>query len=268
MERNNIAQKPSNLVQSVERVANILELVGRNSQGTGIRDVSLILNLPKGTVHRLLSTLVYMGYVRQDSATKNYFLGLKLLELGNLVTSQLDQIKIAEPVLRRLAEDSGETVHMAILEQNEIVYINKIEKEINAGGLKMSSRVGSRTPANSCAVGKVLLAYSSEDEVESVIQATGLPPRTPNTITDPAQLKEHLAAVRKQEYAVDDEENELGIRCVAAPVFGDKGKVVSAISASGPAFRVTKRMIQDTLRKEVMRAASEISVLLGYSGVK
>jgi DNA-binding IclR family transcriptional regulator len=268
MERKNSIQKPSNLVQSVERVANILELVGQNSQGTGIRDLSLTLKLPKGTVHRLLSTLVYMGYVRQDSASKNYFLGLKLLELGNMVTNQLDLIKIAEPVLRGLAEDSGETVHMAILEQNEIVYINKIESEMNAGGLKMSSRVGSRTPANSCAVGKVLLSYLSPDEIDRIIQATGLSQRTAYTITDPTRLKEHLAAVRKQEYAIDDEENELGIRCVAAPLFGDKGNAVSAISLSGPAFRVTKKLIQETLRKEVMRAASEISQLLGYTGAK
>ena len=268
MERKSSIQKPSNLVQSVERVANILELVGQNSQGMGIRDLSLILKLAKGTVHRLLSTLVYMGYVRQDSATKNYFLGLKLLELGNMVTNQLDLIKIAEPVLRGLAEDSGETVHMAILEQNEIVYINKIESEMNAGGLKMSSRVGSRTPANSCAVGKVLLSYLSMDELDRLLQATGLSPRTPYTITDPTRLKEHLIAVRKQEYAIDDEENELGIRCVASPVFGDRGNAVSAISASGPAFRVTKRLIQETLRKEVMKAASDISQLLGYTGAK
>jgi DNA-binding IclR family transcriptional regulator len=157
---------------------------------------------------------------------------------------------------------------MAILEQNEIVYINKIESEMNAGGLKMSSRVGSRTPANSCAVGKVLLSYLSPDEIDRIIQATGLSQRTAYTITDPTRLKEHLAAVRKQEYAIDDEENELGIRCVAAPLFGDKGNAVSAISLSGPAFRVTKKLIQETLRKEVMRAASEISQLLGYTGAK
>ena len=268
MERKDSIEKPSNLVQSVERVANILELVGQNSQGMGIRDLSLLLKLPKGTVHRLLSTLVYMGYVRQDSSTKNYFLGLKLLELGNMVTNQLDLIKIAEPVLRGLAEDSGETVHMAILEQNEIVYISKIESEMNAGGLKMSSRVGSRTPANSCAVGKVLLSYSPEDEVDRLIRTTGLSRRTTYTITEPARLKEHLLAVRKQEYAVDDEENEMGIRCVAAAVFGDKGNPVAAISVSGPAFRVTKRLIQDTLKKEVMRAASDISHLLGYAAAK
>jgi IclR family transcriptional regulator, KDG regulon repressor len=268
MEHKDAALKPPNLVQSIERVASILELVGQNSQGMGIRDLSSILKLPKGTVHRLLSSLAYMGYIRQDPDSKNYFLGLKLLELGNMVTNQLDLIRIAKPVLRRLAEDSGETVHMAILEQNEIVYIDKIESQMNVGGLKMSSRVGSRTPANSCAVGKVLLAYSSTDNINRLIQQKGLSRRTQNSITDPALFREHLTLVRKQEYAIDDEENEPGIRCVAAPIFGDKGSAVSAISVSGPAFRVTMELIRETLRKEVMGAASEISQLLGYTGAK
>jgi len=260
-----MTSKPSNLVQSIERVAKILDLVSQNSQGIGIRDISIVLKLPKGTVHRLLSSLAYMGYIRQEAETKNYFLGLKLLELGNLVTNQLDIIKMAKPILKHLAEQTAETVHMAILEKNEIVYIDKVEMEQNTGGLKMASRVGSRNPAYSCAIGKTLLAYSSHEDVERLIQETKLAKRTHHTISDPNQLKENLKNVRSQGYAIDDEENEMGIRCIAAPVFDDKGKPVTAISISGPAFRVTKRTIQDTLKKEVTRAASEISHLLGFT---
>jgi len=258
--------KPSNLVQSIERVAKILELVGQSTQGIGIRDLSKTLKLPKGTVHRLLSSLAYMGYIRQEAITKNYFLGLKLLELGHLVTHQLDIIKIAKPILKDLAERTMETVHMAILENNEIVYIDKVETEQNTGGLKMASRVGSRNPAYSCAIGKTLLAYSTKDDVEHLIQETKLTKRTNHTITDPHQLRDHLKNVRYQGYAIDDEENEMGIRCIAAPVFSDKGKPVTAISISGPAFRVTRRAIQESLKKEVTKAASEISRLLGFTG--
>jgi len=258
--------KPSNLVQSIERVAKILELVGQNAEGIGIRDLSKVLKLPKGTVHRLLSSLAYMGYIRQEAVTKNYFLGLKLLELGNLVTRQLDIIKIAQPILKGLAERTEETVHLAILEKNEIVYIDKVEMEQNTAGLKMASRVGSRNPAYSSALGKMLLAYSPKEDVERLIQESKLSRRTNHTITDPSQLKEHLKNVRIQGYAVDDEENEIGIRCIAAPVFDAKGVPVTAISISGPAFRVTKRAIQDTIKKEVTRAASEISHLLGFTG--
>jgi IclR family KDG regulon transcriptional repressor len=261
-----VLSKPSNLVQSIERVANILELVGQNSQGMGIRDLSSVLKLPKGTVHRLLSSLAYLGYIRQDAATKNYFLGFKLLELGNLVTAQLDIVKIARPLLKNLAEKSGETVHMATLEKSEIVYIDKLETELHTGSLKMASRVGSRNPAYSCAVGKMLLAYSSQETVRRIIQETKFTKRTNNTIMDPSQLLEHLKTVKNQGYAIDDEENEMGIRCVAAPVFDSHGRPVSAISISGPAFRVTKRLVQDTLKKEVKNTASEISHLLGFAG--
>jgi DNA-binding IclR family transcriptional regulator len=207
-----------------------------------------------------------MGYIRQDTSTKNYFLGLKLLELGNLVTHQLDIVKIAKPLLKNLAEQSGETIHMATLEKNEIVYIDKLESEQNTGGLKMASRVGSRNPAYSCAVGKMLLAYLPEDVLKRLIQETKLIKRTNNTIIEPGQLMEHLKIVKNQGYAIDDEENELGIRCIAAPLFDAKGNPVSAVSISGPAFRVTKRSIQDTLKKEVKSVALEISHLLGFTG--
>jgi IclR family transcriptional regulator, KDG regulon repressor len=257
-------QKPSNLVQTIERVSQILELVGGTSRGMSIRDLSSRLSLPKGTVHRLLSSLAYFGYIQQDRQTKNYFLGLKLLELGNLIMEQFDLRKIAEPILRDLAGRTNETVHMVILDRNEIVYIDKIEMDHSGGGLRMASRVGSRNPVHSCAVGKVLLSYVPERDVDGLIEEKGLSGKTENTITDPFRFKEHLKAVRQQGYALDDEENEKGIRCVAAPIFDDKGKAVSAISVSGPAFRVTKRLIQEALRKEVVSAASEISRLLGF----
>ncbi|MCX7965649.1 MAG: IclR family transcriptional regulator [Syntrophorhabdaceae bacterium] len=259
--------RPSNLVQTVERVSQIIDLVGNSSQGMSIKDISSTLGLPKGTVHRLLTSLAYFGYIRQDAKTKNYLLGLKLLELGNLITSQLDLRKIAEPYLKELAEKTKETVHMVILDQYEVVYIEKIESEIGTGGLKMASRVGARNPAHSCAVGKVLLSYLTDEELDTFIEKKGLPQRTPNTIVSPIQLKEHLSMVRNQGYAIDDEENEKGIRCVAAPIFDDKGRPVSAISISGPSFRVTKKLIQDVLKKEVIKTGLEISKALGFKGV-
>jgi IclR family transcriptional regulator, KDG regulon repressor len=256
--------KPNNLVQTIERLSAILDMVAQSSQGISIRDLSSSLKLPKGTVHRILSSLSYFGYVRQDPKTKNYCLGLKLLDLGNLLLGQLDLRKVAESVLRDLAERTGETVHMVILDRNEIVYIDKIETERDPRGLKMASRVGSRNPVHSCAVGKVLLSYFSDEELDALIRETGLPQRTPNTITDVNRFKEHLKLVKSQGYAIDDEENERGIRCVAAPILSEKGRPVSAISITGPAFRVTKKVIQESLKKDVMDAAFRISQLLGF----
>jgi DNA-binding IclR family transcriptional regulator len=256
--------KPNNLVQTIERASSILDILGQSPQGISIRELSDKIKLPKGTTHRLLSSLSYFGYVRQDPKTRNYLLGLKLVELGQLLLGQLDLRKEAEPFLRDLAERTKETVHLVFLDRNEIVYIDKVETDQNPSGLKMASRVGLRNPAHSSAVGKVLLAHFSEEELKNFIKEKGLAKRTENTIVDPAQLKDHLKSVRAQGYAIDDEENEKGIRCVAAPIYNEVGKTVAALSISGPAFRITKKVIQESLRKEVMETALKISQRLGF----
>jgi len=256
--------KPNNLVQTIERTSLILDILGQSPQGISIRDLSAKIKFPKGTTHRFLSSLSYFGYVRQDPKTRNYFLGLKLVELGQLLLSQLDHRKEAEQFLKDLAEKTKETVHMAFLDRDEIVYIDKVEIDHNPSGLRMASRVGLRNPAHSCAMGKVLLSYLPEEEVDRVIEEKGLVKRTEHTITDPHQLKKQLNLVRTQGYAVDDEENEMGIRCVAAPLYNEIGKVVAAISISAPAFRVTKKVIQESLKKEVTETAMKISQRLGF----
>jgi DNA-binding IclR family transcriptional regulator len=191
-------------------------------------------------------------------------LGLKFVELGQILLSQLDLRKEAEPFLRDLAERTKETIHLVILDRNEIVYIDKVETDQNPSGLKMASRIGLRNPAHSSAVGKMILSNFSEEELQSFFKEKSLLRRTENTITDSIQLREHLKSVRKQGYAVDDEENEKGIRCVAAPIYNETGKTVAAISITAPAFRVTRKIIQETLKKEVMETASTISKRLGF----
>jgi len=258
--------KPTNLVQTIERLSQILDILGQNPQGISIRDLSSKVGLPKGTTHRLLSSLSYFGYVRQDSKTRNYFLGFKLVELGNILLSQIDLRKEAEPFLRELAERTQETIHMVILDRNEVVYIDKVELDHNPSGLRMASRIGLRNPAHSSAVGKVLLSHLSEEALNQFFKGKGLMKRTENTITDVAQLKEHLRMVRNQGFAMDDEENEKGVRCVAAPIYDEAGNAVAAISISGPAFRITKKVAQEILKKEVMETALKISQRLGYRG--
>ncbi len=255
---------PNNLVQTIKRVSSILDILAQNTQGISIRELSSNIGLPKGTTHRLLSSLSYFGYVRQDPRTRNYFLGLKFVELGQILLGQLDLRKEAEPFLRDLAERTKETIHLVIFDRNEIVYIDKVETDQNPSGLKMASRIGLRNPAHSSAVGKMILASFSDEELRTFFKEKSLVRRTENTITDPVQLREHLKSVWKQGYAVDDEENEKGIRCVAAPIYNEIGKTVAAISITGPAFRVTKKMIQETLKKEVVETAFKISERLGY----
>jgi IclR family acetate operon transcriptional repressor len=264
MAKNSPPTKPNNLVQTIERVSLILEMVGQNPQGMSIRDLSFGLKLPKGTIHRLLSSLSYFGYIRQDPETKIYFLGLKLMNLNGQLSNQLDFRKVAEPILRNLAEKTKQTAHLVILDRDEVVYVDKIETQQQAGGLKMASRVGSRNPAHSSAVGKILLCYFPEEALADFLQKKGLPRRTANTITDPDCFRDLLKIVRSQGYAMDDEENEKGIRCVGAPIFDGKGRPVAAISVSGSVFQVTKKAIHDVMKGEVMAAAAEISRRLGF----
>ena len=268
MERKTAQSKPNNLVQTIERVSRILEMVGQTSQGMSIRDLSAGLNLPKGTIHRILSSLSYFGYIRQDPATKVYFLGLKLMDLNAQLSIQLDFRKVAEPVLRDLAEKTKQTAHLVVLDRDEVVYVDKIETQQPAGGLKMASRIGSRNPAHSSAVGKVLLSYFPDEALADFLQKKGLPRRTANTITDPDSFRDHLEIVRSQGYAIDDEENEQGIRCVGAPIFDGKGRPVAAISVSGSVFQVTKKTVHDVIKREVMAAAAEISRQLGFQDGK
>lgn len=258
--------KPKNLVQTIERIAAIIDLVGESPQGMAIRDLSSQLSLPKGTVHRLLSSLTYFGYIRQDDASRNYFLGLKLLDLAGLAASQLDLRKIAEPLLHALAHETGETAHMVVWDRDEVVYVEKVEPPEWTGGLRMASRVGSRNPAHSSSVGKVLLSHLSEEELSDFISRKGLAARTANTITDATILREKLHAIKAQGYAIDDEENEKGIRCVGAAVLGASGEPVAAVSISGPAFRMTTRVIQEVLSRKIVETAEEISRRLGYRG--
>ena len=257
-------QKPRNLVQTIERVATIFDVMAQNSQGISLKELSAKVGLPKGTTHRLLSSLAYFGYVRQVSESKNYLLGFKLVELGNRLLDQLDLRAQARPSLINLCKKTRETVHLVVLDQNEALYVDKVESDEKPGGLQMVSRVGLRVPAHCSSVGKVFLAQLSDTELDTLIKEKGLRKRTENTITDPEKLKHHLKVIRQKGFAVDDEENEKGIRCVGAPIFNQQGQVIAAISISGPTVRITKKVMQQTLKNEVIRTALDISREVGY----
>ncbi len=257
-------QKPNNLVQSIERVATIFDVLAQSSQGISLKDLSAKVKLPKGTTHRLLASLAYYGYVRQTRETKSYHLGFRLIELGNCLLNQLDIRSQAKPFLTELAERIKETVHLVILDQYEALYIDKVESKEKPGGLQMVSQIGLRVPVHCSSVGKVLLAHISENEVDGIIRQKNLAHRTKNTITDPGILKAHLKMVRSQGFAIDDEENEEGIRCVGAPIFNQQGQVIAAISISGPTVRITKKLLHNLLKKEILKTAAAISRALGY----
>ena len=254
------------MIQTIERVASILEALSQSGDGTGLGVLSARVGLSKGTTHRILSSLLYFDFVRQDAETRNYALGFKLAELGSYLLEQLDVRKEAKPFLRDLSQRTGETCYLVILERTEVIYVEKVEPDDASVILRATAKVGQRNEANSCAVGKALLAQLPEQELDVLMAEMPFVQRTENTITDPQQLKEHLKLVVARGYAVDDEENERGIRCVAAPILDEKGRAVAAMSISGPAVRITRQRIQDSLKEEVLKTSHEISRRIGFRG--
>lgn len=251
-------------VQAIERGCRILDLLGQEKQNLSIGDISHALNLPKPTVHRILATLCRMGYTTQDDISKNYRLGFRLVELGQFVLDRINIRMESGPFLRELADRVQETVHLAILDNAEILYLDKVERISHPVALRMASRIGMRNYAHSCALGKLLLAFLADKDRDEILALKGLPKRTKNTIVDLKDLSEHLTIIRTQGYAVDDEENEEGIRCVAAPIRNYRGEVTAGISISGPAVRVTRERINRQLKSQVTETAAKISTKLGY----
>ena len=256
--------RPKNLVQTIERMSSIFDVLRQNAQGISVKNLSEKVKLPMGTTHRLLASLAYFGFVTQDLMSKQYHLGFKLVDLGNALLDQIDLRTVARPYLMALAQKANEAVHLVVLDQKEALYLDRVESDENRLGLQMASKVGMRVSAHSSGVGKVLLAAFSENELNDFIKVKGLPRRTEKTITDADQLKEHLKMVRNQGYAVDDEEDHLGTRCVAAPVRNELGHVIAAISVSGPTIRITWKKIQDRFKDLVLDTALDISRQLGF----
>lgn len=250
------------VVQSVDRTLSILELLSNYNDGLGITEISSMIDLHKSTVHRLLGTLIYKGFVIQDASTNKYKLTLKLYELGSKKVASMDILKISKPYTEKLMKTVNEVVHLVIRDENDIVYIDKVEAD---NTIRMASTIGRRSPLYRTSVGKAMLAYLSDEEVEEIWSNSKIEKLTEHTITELEALKKELKEIKEKGYAVDNEENELGVRCIGAPVFNHNGCVEGAISISGPTIRVTKDKIEE-FAEEVKKYADLISKELGYRG--
>ncbi|MBO8127516.1 MAG: IclR family transcriptional regulator [Firmicutes bacterium] len=260
---NSISKDQSIIVTSVSRALDILDLLGSSSKELGVTEISKAMGLPKTTVYRLLTTLMAHQYVNQDVDTGKYRLGLHLAKLGRQVLDHIDLRQAVRPFLKKLATLTGETVHLGILDNNQMIYIDKVESDQM---LTMKSRIGASAPVHCTAVGKVLLAYASEKIIETIL-AQPLTGFTSTTITDPEALRRHLATIRERGYAIDDEEHEIGIRCIGVPVRNHARKVIAAISVAGPAVRITRERLEE-IKPLVIEIGHEISHALGYSDLK
>ena len=226
-------------------------------QGRTLTEVSELVGINKSTTYRILRTLQAWGYVRR--VNERYKLGLRTLALGKAVLETLDLRHEARPVLQELTGEVKQTCHLGVLDEGEVVYIDKVEPSTP---YRMRSRIGERMPMYSTALGKVMMAFSPEHIVAPIL-AEPLRPRTPNTVTSLGELRRQLDEIRHQGYAIDNQENEEGVVCVAAPVFDHRGKLAAAISVSGPKFTMVSERLSE-IGARVCQAALSISMRMGY----
>jgi DNA-binding IclR family transcriptional regulator len=244
--------------QVVDRVVDILEAFPRLGPDLGVSDVSRALGLKKATTHRLLASLLRRGMVAQDPVTRRYRLGVKLWELGAMATSQVDWVGRVKAHLRRLTDITGETTHLAVLDEGQVLYVDKVE---SSRSLRMPSQVGRRLPVHCTGVGKALIAYLPDDVLIGIVSRHGLPALTGHTITDLSALRTDLASVRARGYALDEEEIEDGLMCIAAPIRDHTSHVVASLSIAGPSSRIRPQM--RGYASEVVETANAASAALG-----
>lgn len=247
-------------MQTIEKALDILEIFLKQEGEIGIAVLANLSGLNISTVHRITSTLVKKGYLNQRQRREKYSLGLKFLEFSSIIKRRMKIRNVALPFLEELNKVLDESVNLAILDSNEAVYIEQIESNHS---LRIFTQVGNGVPLHCTGVGKVFLAHMGEEEVERFLNSKYLTYYTENTIMDSSKLKKELLIVKREGIAKDDGEMEIGVRCVASPVKDCNGRVVAAISISGPSARLNGKRMGE-LKLLVKSCGLEISRAMGY----
>lgn len=256
--RNGDAARDPYLLGSLRKGLEVIDCFARQ-QTWSLAELASALGQTKPTVFRILHTLEEFGYLAKDPVTGRYALGLRFHTLGSAAVRQEQLRWQALPPLQDLARDTGETVHVGILYDNEAICVQAVD---GTRLVRMHAFVGKRTPAHASALGKMLLAHQPDGQIDTLIANRGLPRFTRNTICDAAALHRVLRRVRAQGWALDDEEMELGLRCLGAPITDHTGRACASVAVSAPASRMDKPRI-DELLPLVKATASRISRMLG-----
>ena len=248
-------------VPALEKALALLEILANSSKGMTPRDLAQALGTAKSSTHCLLLTLERCGYLERNEDTHRYMFGLKLYSLANLALSRIKVRDIAAPSLQSLVSATRMAAHLAIFELDEAVLVDKVE---SPGIVRLATWIGKRMEMHCTGLGKALLAHLPESELDRLIKNHGLPRHNENTITSPRKLKEQLAQIRKLGYSLDDEEDEVGLRCLGAPVFDHSGKVVAAISVAGTTAQIGHENLS-SLVDRIKKTSVAISRKMGYA---
>lgn len=256
-----MAISKSSSVPSIDRALRIFELLADSRRGLSLSEISRTLKLPKSSTCLIVSTLERKGYLQKNVVTGKYCFGLKLLSLSRTALENLDLRHLGRPYLRKLAQETRLTVHMAILERGEAVIIDKIEAP---GLVKLATWVGRRMDVNCTGVGKALIAFLPKEEFDQQIRGKVLAKHNDQSIVSIRALERELTEVRNLGYSFDDEEDEIGLRCIGAPIFDSAGVVLAALSVSGTTSQLPLESVSDVAKK-VKQAADAISSNFGFA---
>ena len=248
-------------IQVLERCFTIMEEIARQQGETSLNNLHKQLNIPHSTIHRVLSSLIQLGYVEQNMDNGRYRLGLKILPLSGTVLENLDLRKVGKSYLRGLTKELREASHLAVLDHDEVVFIERTDYQESE---KYSSPIGHRASVHATAAGKILLSEMAHQDIIDILRKKGMPAFTIHTVTDVETFIDQLATVRKSGYALDNEEAHLGKKCLAGPVRNHTGRIFAAISITGPAARLTPERIRE-IAPIIQKYGMELSVLLGFS---
>jgi DNA-binding IclR family transcriptional regulator len=244
----------------LEKGLRLLEELAESADGLTAVELAERIGVHKTSVYRYINSLLNMEYIQNDSDSR-YHLGNKILELGSQKLRRMPLRETAHPFLIKLNEETQKTVHLCVLDRQDVVYIDKIESHRT---LPIMSRIGSRAPAYCTGVGKALLSSLPTDQVVSLLNRTTLAKRTPNTITETIKLLEEIKLTADRGYAIDNGEHEPGIKCFAAPIRGFGGDVVGAVSVTGLKHNLDDPMELERMLASLKKVATEISQRLGH----
>ena len=254
-----IKETASGRLSSVTSALLVLKAFSAEEAEIGISSLAKRLGLAKSTVHRLAATLSAEGFLEQNPENGRYRLGLSLFMLGALARRRMDVSNVSRPLLGVLRDKYQEASTLAILSRSSIMYLHNLE---SGQAIGIRAYIGDLKPAFCTAEGRVLLAYSPASVIHDILKEPRAP-RTPKTVMDTPSLQRALEEVRSQGYAIDDEESEVGMRCIAAPVRDISGKVVAAVGLAGPTQRLTKKDLR-ALAPDVVDTGDAVSLRLGF----
>jgi len=244
-------------IQVIERMMNLLDALAIRTGAVSLKDLSTSTGLHPSTAHRILNDMVVGRFVDRGEQPGTYRLGMRLLELGNLVKARLSVREAAIEAMRDLHQRTGQTVNLSLRQGDEIIYVERAYSE--RSGMQVVRAIGGRAPLHLTSSGKLFLAADDPRLVRAYATRTGLAGHTRNSITDLAKLERELSLVRARGYARDNEELEMGVRCIAASVRDDSGRIVAGLSLSAPAERMN-----DEWASDLLAAAQQISLQLGH----